>query len=399
MKKLFAFYQQKLVGVLVKGNNGISFTYSKSWLKDAGNFALSVNLPLQEMPFEHAESFFANMLPEGETRFLLCKSLGVSEKNDFGLLVELGGEIAGAITLQTHSEPPIERALVRDLNHDELEELIAQAMQVPYKTIDPKMRLSLAGAQNKLPIIYVSGQFSLPLSSDVPTTHIIKFANPHFTDLVMNEYTVMRLAQAVGLNVPEVAVLTIDGIDHLVVTRYDRLQTSAGWERLHQEDFCQALGVLHHNKYESEGGPSLAQCVSLIREHSTQPAADILQLVRWVLFNLIIGNHDAHGKNIAFLYSPKCVLAPFYDLISTQCYPGLSRKLSMKVGGENRINWLQVRHFERLSAEIGVKHILIKKEFRRLVQAIDENVDLVNEFEPLKQVINNNLKYLESRLR
>jgi len=200
------------------------------------------------------------------------------------------------------------------------------------------MRLSLAGAQNKLPIIKndePSLSFALPLSPDMATTHIIKLANLYFNDLVLNEFTCMKLAKAVGLNVAEVDLLPVDGLAHLLVTRYDR---KAG-ERLHQEDFCQALAVDAENKYESEGGPSLKDCAELIREYSHKPAADILQFIRWVLFNVLIGNRDAHRKNIAFLYTPRFELAPYYDLLSTQCYEGLSDKFSMKLGGENRLDW------------------------------------------------------------
>ena len=222
----------------------------------------------------------------------------------------------------------------------------------------------------------------------------MKLANLNFTDLVLNEFTCMKLAKAVGLNVAEVDLLPVDGQTHLLVTRYDR---KAG-ERLHQEDFCQALAIDAENKYESEGGPSLMQCAQLIRAYSHKPAADILQLVRWILFNVLIGNCDAHGKNIAFLYTPKCQLAPFYDLLSTQCYEGLSDKFSMKLGGENRLDWLQKRHFERFAKEIGVKFVLIEKELKKLIKALEQNNDKYETFSRLKPVIEGNIKLLNKRL-
>ena len=276
-------------------------------------------------------------------------------------------------------------------------ELLLALEKTPFKALDGEIRLSLAGAQNKLPVIKTSNAdfpFALPVSPDLATTHIIKLQNPHFSDLVLNEWVCMRLAKAAGLNVPAVDVLPIEGQTHFIIERYDR----SGGERLHQEDFCQALAIDAENKYEAEGGPSLQDCAELIREYSHKPAADILQFIRWVLFNLLIGNRDAHGKNIAFLYAPKCELAPFYDLLSTQCYEGLSDKFSMKIGGENRLEWLQKRHLERFAEEIGVKFSLVLKEFNKLVGLIEKHQDLLDEYPVLKKVVDSNINRLKTRL-
>jgi serine/threonine-protein kinase HipA len=283
------------------------------------------------------------------------------------------------------------------LNETKLAELLEALKSAPFRALNGEVRLSLAGAQNKLPVIKLDGdksRFALPISPDLATTHIIKLQNPHFESLVLNEVVSMRLAKAVGLNVPEIDFLLVDNQHHLIVERYDRING----QRLHQEDFCQALGIDADNKYEAEGGPSLQACAELIRQYSHKPAADMMQFVRWVLFNIVIGNRDAHGKNIAFLYQPKCELTPFYDLLSTQCYPELSDKFSMKIGGENRLDWLQKRHFERFANDIGVKFPLVQKEFAKLVKLIEKNVDVLNEFAPLKQVVESNVARLKPRL-
>lgn len=398
MQTLSVFYQNKRVGELLKlSAKQIQFKYDQAWLDDPGAFALSISLPLLPETFEHAETFFANVLPEGEVRSALCKKLGLSEKNDFGLLAEIGGEVAGAISIFDSSEIPAYKTQQIELNEQKLAELLQALEKTPFKALDGEIRLSLAGAQNKLPVIKLEDSaipFALPISPDLATTHIIKLQNPQFADLVVNEYVCMRLAKAVGLNVPDVDLLEIGAKTHLIVERYDR----ANGERLHQEDFCQALSIDAENKYEAEGGPSLQDCAALIREHSHKPAADILQFIRWVLFNLLIGNRDAHGKNIAFLYSPKCEIAPFYDLLSTQCYEGLSDKFSMKIGGENRLDWLQKRHLERFAEEIGVKFSLVVKEFNKLVALIEKNQGLLDEYPLLKKVVDSNIKRLQSRL-
>ncbi|WP_051678521.1 type II toxin-antitoxin system HipA family toxin [Thiomicrospira pelophila] len=396
MQTLYVFYKSALVGQLVKtAARHMQFTYDQAWLDSEEAFALSISLPLGNQPFEHAETFFANVLPEGDVRSALCRKLGLSAKNDFGLLAEIGGEVAGAISIYDTPVLPKYESQQIALRLSDLAEVLQQVGRTPFKPLKGEMRLSLAGAQNKLPIIKQDDKapwtFALPLSPDIATTHIIKLANLHFDDLVMNELTCMRLAKAVGLNVAEVDLLPVEGQMHLLVTRYDRMQG----ERLHQEDFCQALAIDAENKYESEGGPTLKQCAELIRAYSHRPAADILQLVRWVLFNILIGNRDAHGKNIAFLYAPKCELAPFYDLLSTQCYEGLSDKFSMKLGGENRLDWLQKRHFDRFAEAIGVKVGLLEKELAKLIKSVEQNAEILGSFVRLKPVIEGNIKRLK----
>jgi len=398
MQTLYVFYQQKRVGQLIKTSaKQMQFAYDQAWLNDPEAFALSISLPLNNDIFEHAETFFSNVLPEGDVRIALCKKLGLSEKNDFGLLAEIGGEVAGAISVFDTDVVPSYKTQLIELDESRLAELLQALEKAPFKALEGEIRLSLAGAQNKLPIIKtgnVDTPFALPISPDLATTHIIKLQNTHFSDLVLNEWVCMRLAKAVGLNVPHVDILPIQEQTHFLIKRYDR---STG-KRLHQEDFCQALAIDADNKYEAEGGPCLKDCAELIRNHSHKPAADILQFVRWVLFNVLIGNRDAHGKNIAFLYTPRCELAPFYDLLSTQCYEGLSDKFSMKIGGENRLDWLQKRHFERFADDIGVKFTLILKECNRLLSLIDKNQELLNEYAPLKKVVDGNVKLLQSRL-
>lgn len=398
MQILYVFYQQKRIGELVKlSARKMQFAYSQTWLDYDDAFALSISLPLTTEPFDHAETFFANVLPEGDVRSALCKKLGLSEKNDFGLLAEIGGEVAGAFSIFDSVKLPDYETQQIELNETKLAELLQVLEKTPFRVLDGEVRLSLAGAQNKLPVIKTNNldcPFALPVSPDLATTHIIKLQNSHFTDLVLNEWVSMNLAKVVGLNVPNVGVLTVEDKAHFIIERYDR----NNGERLHQEDFCQALGIDADNKYEAEGGPSLEDCAELIRKHSHKPAADILQFIRWMLFNVLIGNRDAHGKNIAFLYRPRCELAPFYDLLSTQCYEGLSEKLSMKVGGENRLDWLQKRHFEKFADDIGVKFSLVLKEFNKLVSLIDKGQDLLEEYQPLKNVVESNIKILKSRL-
>ena len=148
----------------------------------------------------------------------------------------------------------------------------------------------------------------------------------------------MALARDIGLEVPRTFIHQHGATRVLVIRRYDRAATADGTKRLHQEDFCQALRILPDYKYEAEGGPSLAACFELVRNASIRSGKDALSLLNWVIFNYLIGNSDAHGKNISLVLLPEGpMLAPFYDLLSTRIYAhyGLAEGLAMKIGGES----------------------------------------------------------------
>jgi serine/threonine-protein kinase HipA len=205
---------------------------------------------------------------------------------------------------------------------------------------DEGVRLSLAGAQEKLAIHRSPQGISIPLGG-APSTHILKPAIERFGGLIHNEAFCMNLARLIGLSVAPVEVGNIEGIDYLLVERYDRRWEADGepigqrLKRIHQEDFCQALGIVPERKYQNEGGPSLKESFVLLRECSSSPVLDLNALLDAVIFNALIGNHDAHGKNFSMIYSGgKTRMAPLYDLLCTTLYTELSTKMAMKVGGE-----------------------------------------------------------------
>jgi len=160
------------------------------------------------------------------------------------------------------------------------------------------------------------------------------------------------------------------------VERYDRRQLADGTlERLHQEDFCQALGVPPELKYEAEGGPGLKDCFRLAAEWSDEPALDILLLLRWSLFNFLIGNADAHAKNLSFLYSDsKIRIAPFYDLLSTTVYARLNNKFAMRLGGQKDPRYMMTQHVTRFAADAGIALRAVKEEWENLVQRMESGI-------------------------
>lgn len=354
---LNVFWHERLVGRLWRDESlSLLFQYDPTWLTAAEASPLSVRLPLQEEPFDpdRVRPFFSNLLPEAGVRSRIARSLGVSEGNDFKLLEELGGDCAGALSLIPEGASPGRQGGYRPLSQEELDSMIEEMPQRPLLISQEGVRLSLAGAQEKLPVYMKGDQVFLPQGS-LASSHILKPAIPQFPDTVENEAFCMQLAARCGLPVPSVSIRP-GRHRALLIERYDRSPSADGpLRRLHQEDMCQALGVDHARKYETEGGPGLKDCFAVLDRHSSQPILDKRELLGVVVFNFLIGNCDAHAKNFSLLYSGGALkLAPFYDLLSTRAYPQLSPKLAMKIGGQIRPEWVGKEHWQRLADDAGV---------------------------------------------
>jgi serine/threonine-protein kinase HipA len=372
------------VGTLEQDEHGsMRFTYSPEWLVQTGAIPLSHSMPLREEGFGRNESrgFFAGILPEQRQREVIAKNLGVSAGNDFALLDRIGGECAGAVTfLRRGQEPLAQKEEYRTLSAGELAEILRALPRRPLMAGDEGVRLSLAGAQEKLAIHRSPQGISIPLGG-APSTHILKPAIERFEGLVHNEAFCMRLARVIGLTVAPVEVGNIEGIDYLLVERYDRHWKSDGepmgqkLTRIHQEDFCQALGIVPERKYQNEGGPSLKESFALLRECSSSPVLDLNALLDAVIFNALIGNHDAHGKNFSLIYSGgKTRMAPLYDLLCTTFYPELSTKMAMKVGGEYDSRKLTGANWERMAEESGLNKLMVKRRVLEMAEQIRQKL-------------------------
>jgi serine/threonine-protein kinase HipA len=365
------------------------FQYDAAWIHAKGAFPLSLRLPLRAeiYPDDLSRPFFSNLLPEAEVKRAIARHLGISENNDFALLNSIGGECAGAVSVLPAGVAPAVKPGYRELNEEELHRIIIDLPRRPLMAGVEGMRLSLAGAQNKLPV-YMEDDRIFIASGNAPSSHILKPPIRDLEDTVGNEAFCVMLAQRLGLSVPATTVRR--GLDRIfIVTRYDRSRNTDGLVvRLHQEDFCQALGFLPDQKYESEGGPSLQQCFALLQGQSIRPAADRMALLRWTVFNFLIGNADAHAKNLAMIFTDRGPrLAPFYDLICTQVYPDLTEKTAMRIGGENRPSWIQRRHWERFGDSVAIKSSLVLKTLRDMSAALMPtaqtlSIDFTNSYGP-----------------
>jgi serine/threonine-protein kinase HipA len=364
------------VGTLGLVNGRLGFEYAPEWLQRPDAMPLSCSLPMQAEPFDDhlTRPFFAGLLPEGRMRQLIAQHLQVSGQNEFALLDHLGGECAGAVTFLQHGKawPQLPQADdVQWLTDEELVEILDELPHRPMLAGKDGLRLSLAGAQDKLPVIFDGIRIGLPRNG-TPSSHILKLAIQAVDASVTNEGFCMLLAEAMQLKSASALIYKIGDREFLLVERYDRITDSQGnRQRVHQEDFCQALGVVSENKYQNEGGPNLAQCFDLVRRVTRPSAPHVLRLLDYVIFNALIGNHDAHGKNFSLLYTSKGpVLSPFYDTLSTAVYPKLAMNMAMKMGSKYKFTEVYERHWEQFAQEAGLAKPQAKKRILELAKSL-----------------------------
>ena len=376
MNSLIVYLNAERVGTLEQDDSGLpQFTYDQAWLEKPGAMPLSRSLPLQGEVFigKKARPFFAGILPEERPRKRIAEILGISDTNDFAMLERIGGECAGAVSLLPEGGAPIDSKDTRrrGLTEPELRQLIAELPSRPLMAGTDGLRLSLAGAQDKLPIIVHNNEICLPLGN-TPSTHILKPEPDHFPGLATNEIFCMTLARAVGLNTPNIEYHPIGKKPCILVQRYDRATDEDGsTTRLHQEDFCQALGFPPERKYQAEGGPTLSDCISLLQDWSTTPVLDIPDFINGLIFNVLIGNADAHGKNLSFLYSDgERRLSPCYDLVSTLAWPDLSKNLAMKIGGCESVNAFTIGDWKKMSKKAGLGWPMIRERMAEICHSI-----------------------------
>lgn len=358
------------------------FSYAESWLAQADPRPISTALPIRPEPFDRRATlpFFEGLLPEASQRTAVAQALGISERNEFRLLEALGGEVAGALEIWPDDTPPpsgVKAASNAPLSDEDLAALIERLPTRPMLAGgDAGLRLSLAGAQAKLPVVLVDGKVALPTAGQ-PTTHILKPQIARFDGTAENEALCMTLAQKIGLDVASVQYRAIGETRFVLIERYDRVHAEDGTiERLHQEDFCQALGLTSAQKYAADGGPVFRDCFDLVRRATTRPAAETLKLLDAAIFNAIIGNADAHAKNFSLLYKPgSAELAPLYDLLSTVAYPDLSQRYAMKIAKRRTLEEIYPADWSNFAEDIGMRAPFVRRRVEEIATAILGSLD------------------------
>ena len=385
MRTLDVYLHADLAGHLTLQNTGrMTFQYAESWLDSEDCMALSHSLPLQaaRFPQRACAPFFNGVLPEGGSRATIARVLGLSAENDFALLEAIGGECAGAVCLLPEGSHPDQLSHeLQPLPPDEFASLLAELPARPLLAGTDGYRMSLAGAQPKVALAVVDAELFLPVGS-APSTHILKPAEPYYEGIVFNEAFCLSLAAACNLPAASCAFESAAGIDYLLVERFDREHDHSGnVRRIHQEDFCQALGVRSETKYQSEGGPGLARMFELVRTVSSAPVIDIPRLLDAMLFNAVIGNNDAHAKNFAWLRhrDGRTRLAPLYDLVCTVAYPALTARMAMRIGRAREFDHVGVAELRRFAREAGLNAPLVVRRARELVDIVLDRLDEVEQ--------------------
>ncbi|MBX5160383.1 type II toxin-antitoxin system HipA family toxin [Rhizobium sp. NZLR8] len=407
---LNVWWNGRIVGQFTQDRHGdIGFAYAEGWLGDDDALPLSASLPKRPERFSRRECrpFFGGLLPEESQRIAAAQALGVSPANDFALLDHLGGDVAGALQLLAEGQEPAETATTADRQSAPLDDAgivrVLEALPVrPLLAGEEGLRLSLAGAQSKVPVVLIDGRIGLPLPGQA-TTHILKPPIARFKATTENEAFVMRLAAAIELDVAAVEPRHVRERPFLLVERYDRVRDAGGLvRRIHQEDFCQALGVPPETKYASEGGPTFKDCFELLRRISARPAVDVLKLLDAAIFNLIAGNADAHGKNFSILYDSQGPrLAKLYDLLSTVIYPELSPKLAMRIGKRATLAEMDAEGWQVFAREAGVGTPLLRRRVNevcdKVIAAADKVADELADISPDRDPIDEIAGLIKSR--
>ncbi|MGD0960568.1 MAG: HipA domain-containing protein [Methylomonas sp.] len=381
----------------VDSDSGLfAFEYSANWLSLENRFPLSPALPLVagiSPPEQHSAAvrqFFQNLLPEGQALEDAALANKVSKANLMGLLIALGRETAGALTIspvdrpdQPQHEPTasIERLLTRE----ELSERICSRPHETFTVWDGKVRLSIAGHQDKIAVLESQGNWYLVEGDHLASTHILKPdpVQARLRGMTVNEFACMTLAKEVGIPVAETSIQWIP--EPIVrIRRFDRVIKAEHVHRLHCIDGCQALGLGVSMKYERpygdgrdvrhlRDGVSLPKLFALLDRASSKPAADRLGLLRWAVFQVLIGNTDAHGKNLSFFMDAGGLsLAPAYDLVCCLLYAEdrIADTLALAIGDNFNPTDLSAYDWALLAHECRLNPKLVSRELKQLANKI-----------------------------
>lgn len=337
------------------------FRYGDDYLAHGQAVALSHSLPLQREPFvdARARNWFAGLLPEAAARESIARSLRLDGMDDFALLAAIGGECAGAVELWLPGARPTPHEVdpAPPIAAEQIENWIRARPRVPWLAPPGDLRLSLAGAHDKLALVVEpDGTMHLPTGAS-PSTHLLKISSDEFPSLVIREALGLALARRAGLPVVD-ARLWFAPSPCLLVRRYDRERRSDGRvDRVHQEDLCQAMGLAPEAKYQDHGGSDAATCLRFLRDELRIGARGLDAFLHWLAFNVAIGNADAHAKNLSLLRARDghVALAPHYDLVPTRLYPGVGRALAMNIGEATDIDRVAAADWERFAERAGLR--------------------------------------------
>ena len=358
MVGLPVYFEQRLVGTIDVDKRGPSFTYDPNWIGLRGAFPISTTMwfKSERIPSDTFLPWAANLLPESEQLRTVGQVLGMARGDVIGLLSAIGGDTAGALSVGQPGRTSSMRW--RPVStREELEKIIEDLPNKPFLVGEEGVSMSLAGAQAKLAVaVNEDGHICIPMNGS-PSTHILKPDSPRLPGSVQNEAFCLTLARRMKIPTPNVTTGQAGQRTYLLVKRYDRTDGSGRWRRLHQEDFCQALGKLPSAKYECNytgiQGPTLKDMFDVTRRHMAP--TDIVRLLDMVIANVLACNTDAHAKNYSIMIRGSgASLAPMYDVMCGEVWENVTKNFAQKIAGKGRGDDLKGRDWQRFARECGL---------------------------------------------
>jgi serine/threonine-protein kinase HipA len=358
MAGLPVYFEQRLVGAIDVDKSGPGFIYDRAWVALRGAFPISTAMPFR--PDRYGPDIFlpwaANLLPENEQLRTLGQLLGMARSDVIGLLSAIGGDTAGALSI---GQPGRTSSVQwRPLGTpEEIEAVLDDLPNKPFLVGEEGVSMSLAGAQSKLAVaVDESGRICIPMNGS-PSTHILKPDSPRLPGGVQNEALCLTLARRLKIPTPDLTTGVAGKRTYLLVKRYDRTDVGGRWRRLHQEDFCQALGVPPSAKYEANQtgipGPALKDMFDVTR--SRLPATEILRLLDLLILNVLCANTDAHAKNYSIMIRGNgASLAPAYDIMCGEVWGSVTKNLAQKIAGKGRGDDLNAKDWQRFARDCGL---------------------------------------------
>jgi serine/threonine-protein kinase HipA len=359
--------------------------YADEWREAAEAYPISLSMPLTAAEHAHVQvnAYIWGLLPENPLVLdRWARQFQVSPADAFALLSHVGEDCPGAV--QFVSQERAEELLVPHgqevawLSAKEIADRLRQLRvdHAAWRSPGDSGQFSLAGAQPKTALLYDGRRYGIP-SGRTPTTHILKPPQPDLDGHAENEHLCLGLARALGLPSASSSVQHFEDQVAIVVERYDRHRTGRHWHRVHQEDMCQALSISPSSKYQSEGGPSGAQIVELLRTYSSRHNDDVRTFTDALIFNWLIAGTDAHAKNYSLLLGEhgRVRLAPLYDIASAYAYPRLQvqkLKLAMKIGSKYRVHDISRRSWQGFAKLTGIDEDELLDRARAMAAAIPD---------------------------
>ena len=358
MATLPVYFEQRVVGAIDVDKSGPGFKYDPDWIVLRGAFPISISMPLKSERIA-SDTFLpwaANLLPENEQLRTLGQILGMARSDVIGLLSAIGGDTAGALSIGQ----PGRTATVQwrpIANPEELEKLIEDLPNKPFLVGEEGVSMSLAGGQTKLAVaVDHAGRICIPMNGS-SSTHILKPDTSRLCGSVQNEAFCLTLARRMKIPTSSITTGRAGKRTYLLARRYDRADVGGRWRRLHQEDYCQALGKPPTAKYESNQtgicGPTLKEMFEITRRYMLP--SDIVRLLDLIIFNVLACNTDAHAKNYSIMLRGNgASLAPMYDVMCGEVWENVTKKMVQQIGGATQADYLTGRHWQQFASECSL---------------------------------------------